>query len=76
MVTSNKSAHEHADIATAKEARLRDGKLALRDYQRRQSAILANMQRLRTLRLSRDSEPPSGGRASAARSQEKPSEDK
>ena len=76
MVTSNKSAHERADIAAAKEARLRDGKLALRDYQHRQLAILANMQRLRTLRLSRDSVPPSGGRASVARCQEKSSEEK
>ena len=75
MVTSNKSAHERADIAAAKEARLRDGKLALRDYQHRQLAILANMQRLRTLRLSRDSVPPSGGRASVARQQENPSEE-
>lgn len=58
MAKSSKSAQERAEVAAAKEERLRDGKLALRDYQLNQSAVLANMQRLRTLRLTRDSEPP------------------
>jgi hypothetical protein len=58
MAKSSKSAQERAEVAAAKEERVRDGKLALRDYQLNQSAVLANMQRLRTLRLARDSEPP------------------
>ena len=58
MATSSKSAQERAEIAAAREERARDGKLALRDYQNSQSAVLANMQRLRTLRLTRDGQPP------------------
>jgi hypothetical protein len=58
MAKSSKSAQERAEVAAVKEERLRDGKLALRDYQLNQSAVLANMQRLRTLRLTRDGEPP------------------
>ena len=58
MAKGSKSAQERAEVAAAKEERLRDGKLALKDYQLNQSAVLANMQRLRTLRLSRESEPP------------------
>ena len=57
MAKSSKSAQERAEVAAAKEERARDGKLALRDYQLNQSAVLANMQRLRTLRLTRDGEP-------------------
>jgi hypothetical protein len=59
MAKSSKSAQERAEVAAVKEERARDGKLALRDYQLNQSAVLANMQRLRTLRLTRDSEPAS-----------------
>jgi hypothetical protein len=58
MPKGSKSAQERAEVAAAKEERLRDGKLATRDYQLNQSAVLANMQRLRTLRLSRDGRPP------------------
>ena len=58
MAKSSKSAQERAEVAAVKEERARDGKLAVKDYQLNQSAVLANMQRLRALRLTRDSEPP------------------
>jgi hypothetical protein len=58
MAKSSKSAQERAEVAAVKEERARDGKLAVKDYQLNQSAVLANMQRLRTLRLTRDSAPP------------------
>jgi hypothetical protein len=49
---------DRAHAAAAKEERLRDGKLALREYERNQSNVLANMQRLRALRLLRDNQSP------------------
>ena len=59
MAGNNKSAVERANSAAAKDERVRDGKLALREYQLNQSAVLTNMQRLRALRLSRESQQPS-----------------
>lgn len=69
MAKHNKAAPEdRANAAAVREERLRDGKLALREYEKNQSAVLVNMQRLRALRLSREGEPlpaaepkPSGG---------------
>ena len=78
MAKSSKSAQERAEVAAVKEERARDGKLAVKDYQLNQSAVLANMQRLRTLRLTRDSAPPpvaepkpSAGKKSRAKKAEK-----
>jgi hypothetical protein len=58
MARSNKTAADRTNAAAVKEERLRDGKLARREYEQNQSAALVNMQRLRALRLSRESEPP------------------
>jgi hypothetical protein len=59
MARSNKAAPEdRANAAAVKEERLRDGKLARREYEQNQSAVLANMQRLRALRLSQQRELP------------------
>jgi hypothetical protein len=59
MARNNKAAPEdRANAAAVREERLRDGKLARREYEQNQSAVLVNMQRLRALRLSRESEPP------------------
>jgi hypothetical protein len=59
MARSDKAAPEdRANAAAAKEERLRDGKLARQEYEKNQSAVLVNMQRLRALRLSREGEPP------------------
>ena len=54
MARNTKSALERANSAAAKDERVRDGKLALREYQLNQSAVLTNMQRLRALRLSHE----------------------
>jgi hypothetical protein len=78
MAKSSKSAQERAEVAAVKEERARDGKLAVKDYQLNQSAVLANMQRLRTLRMTRDSAPPPvaepkrpAGKKSRAKKEEK-----
>ena len=57
MAKSSRTAADRADAAALKHERMQDGKLARRDYDLNQSAFLANMQRLRALRLSRDGEP-------------------
>ena len=75
MARSKKaSPDDRASAAAAREERLRDGKLAMREYELNRSAVLVNMQRLRALRLSRDGEPPpavepkpSGGRKKRAK---------
>ena len=58
MAAGSKSAPERAKAAASKEERARDGKLAVREYQLSQSAVLTNMERLRALRLSQQSQPP------------------
>ncbi|MBX9841639.1 MAG: transcriptional regulator [Xanthobacteraceae bacterium] len=58
MARPNKATADRADAAAVREERLRDGKLARREYEQNQSAVLVNMQRLRALRLSRESELP------------------
>jgi hypothetical protein len=57
VARNTKSDLERANSAAAKDERVRDGKLALREYQLNQSAVLTNMQRLRALRLSHESQP-------------------
>jgi hypothetical protein len=59
VASNSKSALERANSAAAKDERVRDGKLALREYQLNQSAVLTNMQRLRALRLSHEGQQPS-----------------
>ena len=53
MTTIMKSAEERAAI---KEQRTRDAELAMRDYQADRLAVLAKTERLRQLRLARDSQ--------------------
>ena len=54
MQKRNDDAADRANIAAIKEERLRDGKLALREYELNRSAVLVNMSRLRALRLSHE----------------------
>lgn len=55
MAKDSKAAADRANAAAVREERRLDGKLALREYALSQSTVLANMQRLRALRLSRES---------------------
>jgi len=58
MPKNKMSPMDRANAAADKQERLQDGKLALREYERHQSDVLANMQRLRALRLLRADQSP------------------
>jgi hypothetical protein len=54
MAANGESAIKRANAATAKEERDRDAKLAMQQYRLDESSVLANMKRLRALRLARE----------------------
>jgi hypothetical protein len=56
MTTKTKSEEEQSAAAAMKELRARDAQLAMREYQQDKLEVQARTERLRALRLARDSE--------------------
>ncbi len=56
MSSKTKSADEQTALAAMKAQRARDADLAMREYQQEKLAVLARTERLRALRMSRDSQ--------------------
>lgn len=65
MASKTKTAEEQAAALRMRELRARDAALAMQEYQQEQLAVRARTERLRALRLSRDSQV-SGERTSDA----------
>jgi hypothetical protein len=69
MTAKSKTPEERSAAATMKELRARDAELAMREYELEKLAVRARTERLRAMRLSRESQassnPPPPPRASA-----------
>jgi hypothetical protein len=69
MTAKSKTPEERSAAATMKELRARDAELAMREYELEKLAVRARTERLRAMRLSRESKassnPPPPPRASA-----------
>ena len=61
MSSKTKSAEEQTALAAMKAQRARDADLAMREYQQEKLAVLARTERLRALRMSRDSQAAKNG---------------
>jgi hypothetical protein len=61
MSSKTKSADEQTALAAMKAQRARDADLAMREYQQEKLAVLARTERLRALRMSRDSQTAKNG---------------
>jgi hypothetical protein len=71
--TKSKNDEQQAATATIKQLRAQDAASAMREYQQERLVVLAGTERLRALRLSRDSQA-SNNQASNARKQRNSSE--
>ncbi len=54
MATTEKNAQQPTAATALRQARARDAELAMREYQAEKSAIHANTERLRALRLAQE----------------------
>lgn len=76
MATKTKNPEEQSAVAAMKEQRARDAVLAMREYEQDKLAVRARTERLRALRLARETEAAKAPPVPAVATRKKPAKKK